>query len=78
MRNRIKSRIMPTAPVTADLLRELRGSLTQTEIARLTGIQQHKLSRWESGEVPAAADESLKLLELVKARRAAEAGRQTQ
>jgi len=35
--------------------------LSQTEITRRTGIPQPRLSRWKSGEVPEAADDSLKL-----------------
>lgn len=52
---------------TADLLRRLRKThrLSQSEIARRTGIGQPKLSRWESGEVPEAAEASLKLAALV-------------
>lgn len=39
--------------------------LSQVEITRRTGIPQPRLSRWASGEVPAAADDALKLQELV-------------
>ena len=47
---------------TTDLLRRLRQrGLSQTEISRRTGIPQPRLSRWASGEVPDAADDSLKL-----------------
>lgn len=48
-----------------DLLRRLRDrGLTQTEIARRTGIPQPRISRWESGRAPAGADDALKLLTL--------------
>jgi transcriptional regulator with XRE-family HTH domain len=52
---------------TADLLECLRKrhKLTQSEIARRTGIPQPRLSRWENGDVPDAADDSLKLADLV-------------
>jgi transcriptional regulator with XRE-family HTH domain len=54
---------------TADLLECLRRrhKLSQTEIARRTGIPQPRLSRWERGDVPDAADDSLKLADLVDA-----------
>jgi transcriptional regulator with XRE-family HTH domain len=51
---------------THELLKRLRAmGLSQSEIARRTGIAQPKLSRWESGEVPDSADHALKLLKLV-------------
>lgn len=51
---------------TQDLLRRLRErKLSQTEIARRTGIPQPRLSRWANGEVPDAADDALKLAALV-------------
>jgi transcriptional regulator with XRE-family HTH domain len=51
---------------TTDLIKRLRKrGLSQTEIARLTGIPQPRLSRWESGEVPVGADDALKLFALV-------------
>lgn len=47
---------------TTDLIRRLRlRGLSQTEISRRTGIPQPRLSRWANGEVPDAADDSLKL-----------------
>lgn len=42
----------------------LRLHLSQSEIARRTGIQQSKLSRWEAGEVAAGAEDALKLVAL--------------
>lgn len=44
-------------------LRELK--LSQSEIARRTGIPQPRISRWENGETPKAADAVLKLAALV-------------
>ncbi len=51
---------------TTDLLKRLctEHKLTQTEISRLTGIPQPRLSRWANGEVPDAADDALKLRSL--------------
>lgn len=51
---------------TTDLIKTLRDrGLSQTEISKRTGIPQPRLSRWESGEVPDAADDALKLAALV-------------
>ena len=47
-----------------DVIRSLRRTLSQSEIARRTGIAQHKISRWESGDIPAGASDALKLIEL--------------
>jgi transcriptional regulator with XRE-family HTH domain len=53
---------------TTDLIKKLRATgLSQTEISRRTGIPQPRLSRWEGGEVPDAADDALKLAALVAA-----------
>ena len=49
-----------------DSIRSLRRTLSQSEIARRTGIAQHKISRWESGDIPAGASDALKLIELAK------------
>lgn len=38
-----------------------KAGLSQTEIAKRTGIPQPRLSRWESGDVPAGADDALRL-----------------
>lgn len=47
---------------TTDLIKALRATgLSQTEIARRTGIPQPRLSRWENGDTPDAADDALKL-----------------
>lgn len=47
---------------TTDLLRDLRGrGLSQSEIARRTGIPQPRLSKWEKGDTPTGADDALKL-----------------
>ena len=41
-------------------------SLSQSEIARRTGMSQPQVSRWESGEVADSAHEALKLVALAK------------
>lgn len=38
--------------------------MSQSEIARRTGIAQSKISRWEAGKVAAGAEEALKLAAL--------------
>lgn len=51
---------------TTVLIKSLRArGMSQTEIARQTGIPQPRLSRWEAGDVPDAADDSLRLQALV-------------
>lgn len=51
---------------TTTLIKALRDrGMSQTEISRRTGIPQPRLSRWEAGEVPDAADDSLRLAALV-------------
>jgi transcriptional regulator with XRE-family HTH domain len=59
----------PTAPTSATqaMLRRLRQRYGQTELARLTGIPQPRLSRWEAGDVPVGADDALKLREFEQA-----------
>ena len=53
---------------TTELIKRLRASgLTQTEIAKRSGIPQPRLSRWEAGDAPESADDALKLLALVVA-----------
>ena len=47
-----------------DAIKSLRRTLSQSEIARRTGIAQHKISRWESGDIPAGASDALKLIKL--------------
>ena len=50
---------------TTSIIKRLRASgLSQSEISRRTGIPQPRLSRWEGGEVPDAADDALKLQKL--------------
>lgn len=50
---------------TADLIKRLRSSgLTQSEIARRTGIPQPRISRWENADEPTAADDVLLLVAL--------------
>ena len=40
------------------------GRLSQSDIQRLTGLHQTKVSRWEAGMVPFAAQDVFKLLHL--------------
>lgn len=47
-------------------LRAEPSSLSQSEIARRTGMSQPQVSRWESGEVADSAEEALKLVALAK------------
>lgn len=47
-----------------DAIQSLRRTLSQSEIARRTGIAQHKISRWEAGGIPAGASDALKLIKL--------------
>lgn len=50
---------------TSALLRDIRQrGLTQVDIGKRTGIPQPRLSKWEKGSVPAAADDALKLQKL--------------
>lgn len=50
---------------TADLIKRLRSAgLTQSEIARRTGIPQPRISRWENADEPTAADDVLLLVAL--------------
>ena len=49
-----------------DAIQSLRRTLSQSEIARRTGIAQSKISRWEAGDIPAGASDALKLIELAK------------
>lgn len=52
---------------TTFLIKRLRDAgLSQTEIKRRTGIPQSRLSRWEGGRVPPAADDALKLASLAE------------
>ena len=49
-----------------DAIQSLRRTLSQSEIARRTGIAQSKISRWEAGDVPAGASDALRLIELAQ------------
>ena len=44
--------------------------MTQTEIAKQSGVPQCRISRWEKGDVAKAADDALCLDELARAMRA--------
>jgi hypothetical protein len=52
----------PKISATKARLQRLLERYGQSELARLTGIPQPRLSRWKDG-VPVAADDALKLLE---------------
>lgn len=55
----------------ADLLQGLRDlGLTQAAIAKMAGISQAKVSRWETNGAPVAADDALKLRSLLEAEKA--------
>lgn len=56
-----------------DAIRSLRRTLSQSEIARRTGIAQSKISRWEAGDVPAGASDALRLIEFAQEVAATEA-----
>ena len=47
--------------ITALLLDLRKAGLTQSEIARRTGIPQPRVSRWEAGQTPAGANDALKV-----------------
>lgn len=50
---------------TTELIRRLIATgLSQIEISRRTGIPQPRLSRWQAGETPDAADDALTLARL--------------
>lgn len=52
-------------PQIVEIIKRLRAAgLSQTEIARKTGIPQPRVSRWESGNVAKGADDALKLIAL--------------
>lgn len=63
MRRSIRLRIMQ---ITEFIKRLRAAGLSQSEIARRTGIPQPRLSRWEAGEVPASAEDGLKLAALAE------------
>lgn len=52
---------------TLENLRRLRGlhKLSQSEIGRRIGIAQWRVSRWEAGVIPDAADAALRLADLL-------------
>lgn len=49
-------------PTITELIRSIRAAgMSQTEIARRTGIPQPRISRWEAGGAPESADDALHL-----------------
>ena len=64
--NAMRMRIEWRMDKIQDAIQSLRRTLSQSEIARRTGIAQHKISRWESGDIPAGASDALKLMKLAK------------
>lgn len=57
---------METSEITKIIKRLRAAGLSQTEIARRTGIPQPRISKWESGAVPVGADDGLRLAALVE------------
>lgn len=55
---------MSTTTILIKRLRDVH-KLSQTEIARRTGIPQPRLSRWEAGDTPVGADDALRLQKLL-------------
>lgn len=52
---------------TQTIIKRLRAKgLSQSEIGRLIGAPQPRISRWEAGEVPDSADDALKLADLLR------------
>jgi transcriptional regulator with XRE-family HTH domain len=52
---------------TTDLIKRLRAiPLSQSEISRLSGIPQPRISRWEAGDTAQSADDALRLAELLR------------
>lgn len=50
-----------------EIIKRLRAAgLSQSEIARRTGIPQPRISKWEAGAVPASAEDGLRLAALVE------------
>ena len=49
---------------TQTILRAINASLSQVEIAALTGIPQPRLSKWINIRVPKICDDALRLLKL--------------
>lgn len=47
-------------------LRATPNSLSQSEIARRTGMSQSRISRWEAGDVADSVDDAFKLIALAK------------
>lgn len=59
---------LPAVSQTTALIKRLRAAgFSQSEISRRSGIPQPRISRWERGDVPDAADDALLLSELVSA-----------
>lgn len=54
---------MDTQQIIAALRQEF--GLSQTEIASRVKVPQPRISRWENGEVPTAADDALALARLL-------------
>jgi predicted transcriptional regulator len=51
------------------IIRDLRQSQSQEEIAASAGASQSLISRWEAGSIPAAADVALRLVDMSRKRR---------
>lgn len=57
---------METNEITKIIKRLRAAGLSQTEIARRTGIPQPRISKWESGAVPGSAEDVLGLARLAE------------
>lgn len=58
--------------IVAAIKRLRQAGLSQSEIGRLTGIPQPRISRWEAGEAPASARDAIRLIDLADSLEAAQ------
>jgi DNA-binding transcriptional regulator YiaG len=58
---------MAMSTSTQSIIKELRAdfAMSQTEIAAAIKAPQPRISRWENGDIPPAADDALALLNLL-------------
>lgn len=56
--------------MTQALIQSLRDlGISQSEIARKTGIPQPRISRWQNGDTPVGADDALRLADFARAQK---------